>query len=124
LVGFIRPQQFGELERELSLTAGGLEDFCDVDEVHLSAVALPRGVYDYGFAVSCGPGMGVYSPFALVFGWEVEAAEVYSFGGFYVEEVWGDESAAVGVCVAENPFVAGEVCAVAVAIHYPSADNL
>ena len=89
-MGCIPPYEFGERDWGALFGRGGFDDFSDVDEVYLSAEGLVGGVYDYGFAVSCGSGVGVYAPFALVFWWEVEAAEVYFFGGFYVEEVWGD----------------------------------
>ena len=67
--------------------------------------------------------MGIAAPFACVFWRQVETSDGDSSAGCDVVEIDVLVSLFVGVGVVEDPFVAGQVCAVAVPGHNTFADN-
>lgn len=99
------------------------DDVADVNEIHLPAVSGMGRVDDNASAVGAESRVRVAAPFAFILRRQIKMPEWDDFTGRYVVKIDVLFSLIVRIGVVENPFIAGQVCAVAISCHYAFAND-
>lgn len=89
----------------------------------MSAIACVRRIDEDFFAVRAKSRVSIAATFATILRWQIKMAELYRLLSRNMIKIDGLFTLLVRIGIVENPFIAGQVSAVAVSCHYSFADD-